>query len=363
MGNKILVVDDMEINREILREILEDSYVVEEAKDGGQALEMIEELHQELAVVLLDLMMPKVNGFAVLEVMRNKGWMDKIPVLVISGEDSLDAERRCFEYGVSDFVRKPFDDILVRRRVENIVNLFQYQNQLEEKVEEQTDILRKQYRLLQQQAEQLEQSNENIIEILGTVVESRNLESGEHVNRVKCYTRLLARQMQKDYPEYGLTDELVALISSASALHDVGKIAIPDHILLKPGKLTKEEFDFMKTHTTRGCEILNNIKGAWSEEYSKVSYAICRYHHERYDGRGYPDGLAREEIPVEAQLVSLADVYDALVTDRVYKSAFTKEEAYRMIINGECGVFSPKLLDCFNKARKEFEQQIGKQEK
>lgn len=360
MGNKILVVDDMEINREMLREILEDCYEVEEAENGRRALELIKDHPSELAVVLLDLIMPEVNGFAVLEVMKSKGWIDKIPVLVISGEGSLDAERRCFEYGVSDFVRKPFDDVLVKRRVQNIANLFQYQNQLEEKVEKQTGIVRKQYQLLQQQAEQLKKSNANIIDILGTVVESRNLESGEHINRVKLYTELLAREMQKDYPEYSLTNEQVELISSASALHDVGKIAIPDHILLKPAKLTDDEFEYMKSHTTRGCELLNNIKGVWSEEYSKISYEICRHHHERYDGRGYPDGLKGEEIPISAQLVSIADVYDALVNERVYKSAYTKEEAFHMIVTGECGLFSPKLLECFRKVRKAFEELSGK---
>lgn len=359
MGKKVLIVDDMEINREMLREILEDSYEVEEAENGRRALELIEDHHNELAVVLLDLIMPEMDGFAVLKVMKSQGWIDKIPVLVISGEGSLDAERRCFEYGVSDFVRKPFDDVLVKRRVQNIANLFQYQNQLEEKVEKQTGIVKKQYQLLQHQAEQLKKSNANIIDILGTVVESRNLESGEHINRVKLYTGLLARQMQKDYPEYALTDEQVELITSASSLHDVGKIAIPDHILLKPGKLTDEEFECMKTHTTKGCELLYNIKGVWSEEYSRISYEICRHHHERYDGRGYPDRLKGEEIPISAQLVSIADVYDALVNERVYKSAYTKEEAFHMIVTGECGIFSPKLLECFRKVRKAFEELSG----
>ncbi|MBD5528538.1 MAG: response regulator [Lachnospiraceae bacterium] len=356
MQNTVLVVDDMEINREILAEILGEEYQVKTAEDGRKALEMIEELHEELAVVLLDLMMPVVDGFAVLEVMQEKGWSEKIPVLIISGETSVNAERKCFDYHISDFIRKPFDNALVKKRVRNVVNLYQYQRDLEDKVQAQTKTLREQNKLLQLQADKLRKSNTNIIEILGTVVEYRDFESGEHINRVKGYTRILAERLAVEYPEYGLDQEEIEVIVSASALHDVGKIAIPDNILLKPGRLTDEEFACMKTHTTRGGEILQNIRNAWDEEYGKISYQICRHHHEKFDGRGYPDGLVGDEIPIAAQIVSIADVYDALVNERVYKDAFPKEEAFRMIMNGECGKFNPKLLECFRIERKAFEE-------
>lgn len=355
MGNTVLVVDDMEINREILREILSEEYPVETAEDGCEALKIIEERHEELAVVLLDLMMPEMDGFAVLEVMKEKGWFDKIPVLIISGETSVKAERKCFDYHISDFIRKPFDNALVKKRVGNVVNLFQYQRNLEEKVHEQTRTLREQNELLRLQADKLKKSNTNIIEILGTVVEYRDFESGEHINRVKGYTRILAERLAKEYPEYGLDQDKIDVIVSASALHDVGKIAIPDNILLKPGKLTNEEFACMKTHTTRGGEILQNIRNAWDDEYGKISYQICRHHHEKFDGRGYPDGLVGDEIPIAAQIVSIADVYDALVNERVYKDAFPKEEAFRMITEGECGKFNPRLLECFRIERRAFE--------
>lgn len=356
MQNTVLVVDDMEINREILAEILGEEYQVKTAENGRKALEMIEELHEELAVVLLDLMMPVVDGFAVLEVMQERGWSEKIPVLIISGETSVSAERKCFDYHISDFIRKPFDNALVKKRVRNVVNLYQYQRDLEDKVQAQTKTLREQNKLLQLQADKLRKSNTNIIEILGTVVEYRDFESGEHINRVKGYTRILAERLAVEYPEYGLDQEEIEVIVSASALHDVGKIAIPDNILLKPGRLTDEEFACMKTHTTRGGEILQNIRNAWDEEYGKISYEICRHHHEKFDGRGYPDGLVGDEIPIAAQIVSIADVYDALVNERVYKDAFPKEEAFRMIINGECGKFNPKLLECFRIERKAFEE-------
>lgn len=356
MSNTVLVVDDMEINRDILTEILNEEYRVETAEDGQRALEMIEEKQDELAVVLLDLMMPEVDGFAVLKVMQEKGWIERIPVLIISGETSVKAERKCFDYHISDFIRKPFDNALVKKRVRNVVNLFQYQRNLEDKVQEQTKTLWEQNELLRLQADRLKKSNTNIIEILGTVVEYRDFESGEHINRVKGYTRILAERLATEYPEYGLDQEMIDVIVSASALHDVGKIAIPDNILLKPGKLTDEEFACMKTHTTRGGEILQNIRNAWDDEYGEISYQICRHHHEKFDGRGYPDGLVGDEIPIAAQIVSIADVYDALVNERVYKDAFPKEEAFRMITEGECGKFNPKLLECFRIARKAFEE-------
>lgn len=355
MRSKVLIVDDMELNREMLTAILENDYPILEADGGKKAIAMIQKYKDEIAVVLLDLIMPEVDGFAVLEVMKNQSWLNAIPVLVITAESRVDVESRCFEMGVSDFIRKPFDNAIVRNRVKNIVDLFIYKNQLEEKVEKQTETLKKQYKLLVMQAEKLKESNSKIIDILGTVVECRNLESGEHIKRVKSFTRILAEQMMNDYPEYGLTQDRIDIIVSASALHDIGKIAIPDNILLKPARLSKDEYEYMKSHTTRGCEVLNNIQDVWDETYSKVSYEICRHHHEKYDGKGYPDRLVGEAIPISAQLVGLADAYDALVSERVYKSAYSEDEAFHMIVSGECGVFSPKLLECFRRAKKKFE--------
>lgn len=358
MRDKVLIVDDMKMNRELLAEILEADYSILEAENGRQAIELLETKNEEIAIILLDLIMPEVDGITVLKEMKKNKWIDEIPVLVISSENSVNVERECFDYGVSDFIRKPFDFLVVKKRVENIVGLYLYKNKLEDTVEKQTEALRKQYQLLKKRGEELEKNNIRIIDILGTVVEYRNLESGEHVRRVKNFTRILAWQLMKEYPEFGLDEKQVERIASASALHDVGKIAIPDAILLKPGRLTEEEFEYMKSHTLRGCDILNNITGAWDEDYGKVCYEICRSHHERYDGKGYPDALVGEEIPISAQIVSIADVYDALVSERVYKGAYTKEQAFHMIISGECGVFSPKLLECFRKSRKDFEELV-----
>jgi len=354
MRDKVLIVDDAELNRDMLETILAADYSVLKAENGKEALKLLSVHYNEVAVVLLDLMMPEMNGFEVMDVMKEKQLLEKIPILVISGDNAVETERKCFEYGVSDFIHKPFDNNLVRTRVANIVKLFQYQNELEDKVRKQTQILRKQNELLKLHAEKLKKSNERIIDIFGTVVEYRNLESGEHIKRVKGFTGILARELMREYPEYGLTEEKIEIITVASSLHDVGKITIPDNILLKPGKLTDKEFEYMKSHTTRGCELLDCIKDIWDVQYQKVGYEICRHHHERYDGKGYPDGLAGEDIPISAQIVSVADVYDALVSERVYKKAYPKEEAFLMILNGECGIFSPKLMECLRHVEKQF---------
>lgn len=356
MKHKILIVDDAEFNRELLKEMLQDEYDILEADNGKTALEVIDNQQDQINAILLDLIMPVMDGFEVLKNLGEKKIIGKIPVLVISGENSSQNEKKCFDYGVSDFIGRPFNTSLVKLRVRNMVNQYVYKNQLEEKVEEQTAVLRKAYDTLKEQTRKLEKRNQDIIELLGTIVEYRNLESGEHVQRVKGYTRILAEAFTKKYPEYGLTEKKIKTIEAASALHDLGKIAIPDSILLKPGRLTNEEFDTMKTHAARGGDIISSMKVEWDPEMKKVCYEIARHHHERYDGKGYPDGLKGDEIPISAQLVSIADVYDALINVRCYKAAYSKDEAFRMIMNGECGTFSPKLLEAFRDARAEFEK-------
>lgn len=358
MKDTILIVDDAEVNRELLRDILEQDYEIVMAQDGLEAIDKLKAMHDKIVVVLLDLHMPELDGFGVLAEMEAQGWLEKIPVLVITGEKATEVENKCFECGVSDFIRKPFEPSPVRMRVKNIGDLFHYKNSLEEKVVEQTETLRVQNGLLQEQAARLAENNVKIIEILGMVVEFRNLESGEHIQRVKGFTEILARQFMKDYPEYGLDEHKIDMIVSSSSLHDLGKIAIPDNILLKPARLTDEEFEIMKTHTVKGCEILDNINDVWEDEYHRYAYEICRHHHERFDGRGYPDKLAGDDIPISAQLVSIADVYDALVSIRCYKSAYSINEAEQMIVNGQCGVFSPKLLECFKKVVDDFEKLV-----
>ena len=342
--HRILVVDDVEINRDILSDILSEEYEIVTADNGLTAIEAVKTNAADLSLILLDLIMPEMDGFEVLKWLASNHFTSRIPVVVITEDYSVASASRCYENGVVDFIRKPFEETLVKLRVNNVIDLYSYKNDLEDRIAIQTEKLQKQ--------------NQTIIDILGNVVESRNLESGQHIQRVKYYTRVLATSVMKEYPEYGLSEADVELIAMASALHDVGKIAIPDDILLKPGRLTDKEFSIMKEHTTRGCAILENIEGAWDEEYAQVCYEICRHHHEKYDGRGYPDGLVGDAIPIAAQIVSVADVYDALVNERVYKDAFDKDTAYMMIITGECGAFSDKLMRCFGLVRTEFEMTV-----
>ena len=304
MREKVLIVDDIELNREILAVALGDQYDIVQAADGERTIEILKNDNGDISAMLLDLIMPNVDGYAVLDYMKNTGLIDRIPVIVISAESTRDVEVKCLDMGVSDFVRKPFDSVTVRRRVKNAADLFMYKNHLEDKVKLQTRDLREKNKLLQAQAEKIRETNEKIVDVLGTVVEYRNLESGEHIKRVKGFTRILAEKAAEKYPEYGLTQDKIEVIVSASALHDVGKISIKDSVLLKPGKLTTDEFEYMKTHTTKGCEILTQIAGTWSEDYEKVSYEICRHHHERYDGKGYPDRLVGEEIPSSSASLS-----------------------------------------------------------
>ncbi|MCI9611779.1 MAG: response regulator [Eubacterium sp.] len=344
--NSILIADDQEINREILKVIFEEQYEILEASDGTQAINLIEAHRETIVLVFLDLLMPGKSGLDVLAFMTDKGYMDAIPVIMITGEATADTDEKAYEYGVSDIIYKPFAPKVVMRRSMNIIELFAHRIDIERKLEERTKELR-------ESKEKLERSNEFLVNALSSVVEFRSLESGEHIQRVKHLTKIMLKYVRKFYPQYQLTKEQVGLIVNASGLHDLGKVAIPDSILLKPGKLTAEEFEEMKKHTIYGCELLEQFKQEETEFY-RYCYDICRYHHERYDGRGYPDHLKGDEIPIWAQVVSIIDVYDALVSKRVYKEAYAEDEAARMIRDGECGTFSPVMLDCFRMAKYEL---------
>jgi putative two-component system response regulator len=315
----------------------------------------IEIYKNEVAAILVDLMMSQEDDCVLLKSISQYEWYKEIPVLVIMGNNSITLEKHLFEYGISECIRRPFDANLIKLKMKNTINLFAYKNELEKKVADQNVQLHKQNDLLRRQTAYLRQSNENITSLLGTIVEYRDLECGEHIQRVKKYTQILAYELMEKFPEYGLTKETADLIISASPLHDIGKIAIPNDILLKPGKLTEEEFDYLKSHTLSGCEMIEKIEDTWSDEYKRISMEICHYHHERYDGKGYPEGISGDQIPISAQLVSIADAYDALVNERIYKDAIPKDKAFRMIIYGECGAFSPKLLICLSNCRTKME--------
>jgi putative two-component system response regulator len=342
----ILIADDAELNREMIKFIFEEQYNIIEASDGEQAVDIIKKSHPRLCLMFLDLLMPKKSGLDVLKFMNESGYINSIPVIMITGESTDESDEKAYEYGASDIIYKPFAPNVVMRRSKNIMELFEHRINIENELEKRTSELVESQR-------KLEQNNDFLINALSSVVEFRSLESGEHIKRVRYFTKLLLKYIMEFYPKYGITEKQARLIESASALHDIGKIAIPDSILLKPGKLTPEEFTEMKKHTIYGCDILDKFKQE-DNEFFRYCYDICRYHHERYDGKGYPDRLKGDKIPIWAQVVSIVDVFDALVSKRVYKDAYPVEEAERMIVRGECGVFSPEIIDCFQLAKPEL---------
>lgn len=343
---QILIVDDEEINRVILKGLFQDEYQIIEAGNGQEAIARIEE-NQNIVLLLLDIVMPVMNGFGVLDYMKEHDLLEKIPVILITGETVIDSDDQAYAYGVADVMHKPFYPHIVKRRGKNIIELYQNKHYMQERLKEQEIAIRA-------QEKKIRESNEFMIDALSSVVEFRSLETGEHIRRIKFFTRILLKYLMKYFPKYGLTPVQVDEIARAAALHDIGKIGIPDAILLKPARLTPEEFEVMKTHTTIGCDVLERFREKQTDEFYKYCYEICRYHHERWDGNGYPDHLVGDEIPISAHIVAIADVYDALVSPRVYKSIYANNIAYDMIMKGECGQFSPDVLECFALAKEDF---------
>ena len=340
---KILIADDSAMNRAILVEMLGDGYDVIEAENGREAVRVLQSA-PEIDLLLLDIMMPEMDGFEVLEQMKRYGWIDEVPVVMISAENGSAYVERAYDLGATDFISRPFDMAIVRRRVTNTLMLYTKQKQL--------------VGLVARQVYENQKSNNLMINILSHIVEFRNGESGSHVLHIHTATELILNHLVKKTDKYKLSAADIAMIGTASSLHDIGKINIPEEILNKPGRLTKEEFDIMKTHTTIGAHILENLPFQQDEPLVKVSYEICRWHHERWDGRGYPDGLKGEEIPIAAQVVALADVYDALTSERCYKKAFDHDTAVRMILNGECGTFNPLLMECLTEVADELHRAL-----
>lgn len=343
----LLIVDDTPMNRALLSDILAPDYHILEAGTGREAVAELERHSGEIALVLLDVVMPDMDGFDLLTLMNKKNWLQSTPVIMISAEDSAGFIDRAYDLGATDYITRPFDEKTVIRRVQNTINLYAKQKVLEDMVTEQ--IMEK------------ERSNFQMVEILSNIVEFRNGESGLHVRHVRVITDVLLQAVRRRCPEYGLTSAQITVIANASALHDVGKISIDEKILNKPGKLTPEEFEIMKTHTVIGAKMLEETSQQEGENgmFVRMAHDICRWHHERYDGRGYPDGLKGEEIPITAQVVALADVYDALTSPRVYKPAFSQEKAVQMILGGECGVFNPMLLECLKECTARLRRELS----
>lgn len=344
---KILIVDDSEINRAMLKEILGEGYEYLEAENGLRAIEILRR-RTDIALVLLDLIMPEMDGFDVLRVMQCYAWQEEIPVIVISAAEDTRSVERAYDMGVADYIRRPFERVMVLRRVKNALMLYAKQKRLT--------------RLVTDQVYEKEHNGVLMISILSHVVEFRNSESGQHVLHIRTLTDLLLHQLVQKTDRYQLDESDISLISTASALHDIGKIMIPEEILNKPGRLTEEEYATIKTHTTEGSRILKGLAIGQDEPLVKVAHAICRWHHERWDGGGYPDRLKGDEIPIAAQVVALADVYDALTSERCYKQSYSHEKAVDMILHGECGSFNPLLMECLKESSELLRTELQRSE-
>ena len=344
---KILIVDDSELNRAMLKEILGEGYEYLEAENGLRAIEILRR-RTDIALVLLDLIMPEMDGFDVLRVMQCYAWQEEFPVIVISAAEDNRSVERAYDMGVADYIRRPFERVMVLRRVKNALMLYAKQKRLT--------------RLVTDQVYEKEHNGVLMINILSHVVEFRNSESGQHVLHIRTLTDLLLHQLVQKTDRYQLDESDISLISTASALHDIGKIMIPEEILNKPGRLTEEEYATIKTHTTEGARILKGLAIGQDEPLVKVAHAICRWHHERWDGGGYPDRLKGDEIPIAAQVVALADVYDALTSERCYKQSYSHEKAVDMILHGECGSFNPLLMECLKESSELLRTELQRSE-
>lgn len=343
----VLIVDDSEMNRIILNEMLKDEYRVLEADNGRTALDLVDRYGDELSLVLLDIIMPGMNGFEVLGELSRRTVADSLPVIMISSEDSDDVVLRAYELGASDYINRPFNARVVRRRVSNTIRLYAKQRRLTS--------------LLSQQYNERVKNSRMLIDIMAGVMELRNGESGRHVTNIEKLTELLLGCLVQRSGTISLDNEERSTIALASALHDIGKMSIDDAILNKPGRLTPEEFEIMKTHTTIGADMLRELGSHHAgNALMEYAYQIARWHHERWDGKGYPDGLKGDEIPIAAQVVSVADVYDALTSVRVYKDAIPHEEAIKMILDGKCGTFNPLLLDCLLEVQDQIAETLAR---
>lgn len=341
---EVLIVDDSEMNRELLAEMLGSEYKITEAENGEECMAALKQRGTGISLILLDIVMPVADGFDVLDYMTSTHRIEDIPVIMISSENSEETVRKAYELGVTDYISRPFDARVVCQRVANTIKLYSKQKNLT--------------KLVTEQVNEKEKNNRMMIRILSQIVEFRNGESGSHVLHIEKLTEMLMKQLLRKTDRYKIDPQMQELIPTASALHDIGKIGIEEKILNKPGKLTPEEFEIMKKHSVIGESILTSTAANMNEPLIKVASQICRWHHERYDGRGYPDGLKGDEIPISAQIVSLADVYDALTSERVYKKAFSHEKTMEMIQAGQCGVFNPILIECLVDIQEDVKREL-----
>ena len=344
----ILIVEKDGDDRRTLEQLLMIEYDVVMADDGRQALSEVQKKRNELAAVILDWEIPAVNAYQILQVMQSRGMMEDIQVFVTTSEGELGIAKKVCGLGARVVIRRPYDDVIVRRQILDCLKEIEEKRSLQDEVKENK-------RMMEESQQKLDRFYDNLLDAIGTIMEYRVSESDRHVKRIKGFSRIMAVAYRNMFPNSGLDESEINRIVRGSVIHDIGKVAIPDAILLNPAKLTEDEQQIMKSHTTRGEEVMQLLKDVQDEEQFRVSCEICRWHHERYDGKGYPDGLEEDEIPISAQIVSIVDAYDELLSERISKKPYDKETAYRKIMNGECGAFAPDLLQCFESSKKLLE--------
>ncbi len=352
----ILIADDDELSRSILREIFKDYFVIFEACNGEEAIEQIEQHKEELSMVFVDLIMPKKTGIEVMQAMQKKGLMDKIPVILITGEATDETDQRAYELGASDIIYKPYSAKVVIQRTLNIIELFEHRFFLEKKLDARSnEIIRKNEEVsesniaLERQRKLLLEDEDFLIKLMGSLICGDDPSVAEHMQRVRRYTFLLIDRLNNEYPEDKMDEKTQLLVSNAAALHDIGMSGVPREIVYKPSKLTAAERGEVTKHTLNGYDMVSRSIGA-ETELTRYCSDICRWHHERVDGSGYPNGLVGDEIPIWVQLASIADVFASLICDRPYRPAYSVREAITMMDSGECGAFSPKMMRCFKLA-------------
>lgn len=345
----ILIIDDAEINHAILGQLFENEYKIADGINGLEGIQYIEQYQENIVMVLLDVQMPVMNGYQVMEFMREKNYMKQIPVILITSDDDGDAMERGYSLGASDVVKKPFEAKIVIQRIHNVIELYRHKNHLEELVQLQTEKLNR-------QNEKLRQHNEGMMEIIKEIITYRNMESEQHIHYVEGYTEILARKYAALYPRSKMTEQKISYIVQAAGMHDLGKITMPDLLIKRQGRLLPEELEYLKEHTVKGSEIIKVMSEYQMGSLYRISYNVCKYHHEKYDGTGYPEGISGDKIPIEAQLVGLADMYDALVHVTTNKSLYSKDQAVRMLLDGACGELSPRMKECLEASREELEE-------
>ena len=355
MKGQVLIINDDKVEMAALNRAISEDYRCVLAMSVNEGVKFLASNEDGFSAVVIKLDIKPMSGLRFLQIAAQNNKISTMPFIVtVESDDDLELDE-CFELGVVDYIAKPFITARIKRCVDRNISVFNKFKMIGDSIEVNNASLQEKMDKIARSNDNFKERQNALLEALGTVVEYRNLEDTGHVRRVKRFTEILGKSLMELFPECGLTEKNLKLYAAASVLHDVGKICIPDDIMLKPGKMSDEEYEFMKSHTTKGIEILESIKDNWDDDFAEAVKEICRWHHERYDGRGYPDRLEGDKIPISAQLVSIADTYDALVTDRVYKKAYTKQEAFKMMTSGECGEFSPQIMEAFRQSREQFE--------